>query len=139
MADLLSFLFAQIDKKIEYCVRPDKYRQHQWIFFSDSIHMHALTTILPWIQWSFVRIKFQMVDLSSFLFAPILSVRMNISNTNEYWFSIIYTCIYFILPWILRTYNRVFTRWGLSLFYRNHMTENQIVFTFSNFFVKILS
>ena len=40
IADLLPFLFAQIDKIFENIVHPDKYRQHQWIFFSDSIHMH---------------------------------------------------------------------------------------------------
>ena len=37
-------------------------------------------------------------------------------NTNEYLFLIIYTCIYYNPPWILITYNRVFTRWGIPLF-----------------------
>ena len=33
MADLSPFLFAQIDKNFENFVRPDKFRQHQLIFF----------------------------------------------------------------------------------------------------------
>ena len=138
-------------------VHPDEYLQHQWIFFSDTLHMHllqsyevssrfkiqngrliaifvcsnwqniwkscpsglisltpmnissrycthALTNILPWILCSFVRIKLKMAHLLPFLFAQIdnylkmLSVQMNISNTNEYFFQILYTCIYFNPP-----------------------------------------
>ena len=65
---------------------------------------HALTTIVPWILLNYVRIKLKMADLSPFLFAQIakylkiLSVRMNISNTNEYLFPIINTCIYYNHP-----------------------------------------
>ena len=35
-------LFAQIDKIFENVVRLDEYRQYQWIFFSDTLHMHLL-------------------------------------------------------------------------------------------------
>ena len=57
----------------------------------------ALTTILLWILWSFVWIKIKMVDLLLFLlkltkYLKILSVWMNISNTNEH-FPILYTYI----------------------------------------------
>ena len=44
-----------------------------------------------------------MADLSPFL--KILSVQINISNTNEYLFQIIYTCIYYnpaMNPYILQ-------------------------------------
>ena len=40
MVDLMPFLFAQIDKILENFVRPDEYPQHQWIFVSDTLHMH---------------------------------------------------------------------------------------------------
>ena len=40
MADLLPFLFAQIDKIFENVVRLDEYLQHQWTFLPDSLHMH---------------------------------------------------------------------------------------------------
>ena len=61
---------------------------------------HAFITILR-ILSSFVRIKLQMADYSQFLFSQIhkifenLSVQMNISNTNEHFFPILYTCINF--------------------------------------------
>ena len=65
---------------------------------------HAWTTILPWILWSDVRIKFKMADLLPFClhkltkYLKILSVRMHISNTNEYCFPILYTCINYNPP-----------------------------------------
>ena len=37
---LIAILFAQIDIIFENFVRPDAYLQHQWIFFSDILHMH---------------------------------------------------------------------------------------------------
>ena len=40
MADLLPFLFAQIDKIFENFVRPDEYLKHQWSFLPDTLHMH---------------------------------------------------------------------------------------------------
>ena len=134
---------------------------------SSRYSTHAFTTILPSILWSFVRMKFKMADSSPFLFAQIDKifenfVGMNISNTNEHFFQILYTCINYyppmnpvkfrldqihngrliaifvcsnwqnqsifvsdnlhmhlliILPWILKTDNRVFTQWGIPLRY----------------------
>ena len=40
IANLSSFLFAQIHKIFENFVRPDEYLQHQRIFVSDTLHMH---------------------------------------------------------------------------------------------------
>ena len=37
---LIAILFAQIDKIFKKIVRPDAYLQHQWIFFSNTLHMH---------------------------------------------------------------------------------------------------
>ena len=100
MADLLPFLFAQIDKIFENVVRPDEYLQHQWIFFSDVLHMHLLQpshescevssgSNLKWPTYC----HFCFLKLTKYL--KMLSVRMNISNTNEYFFPIFYTCIYY--------------------------------------------
>ena len=131
---------------------------------------HALTTILPWKKWPTYR-HFCLLKLTNYLkmlsvqmnipntnehFSPILntciyynpsmnpvkfrqdqiqngrliaiyvclnwqkklkmlSVGMNISNTNEYLFLIIYTCINYNPPWILITYNIIFTRCGIPL------------------------
>ena len=66
---------------------------------------HALTTMLQWIWWSFVRIKSIMADLSPFLFAQIYKKNKKIvfsgwisPNTNEYWLPILYTCINYNPP-----------------------------------------
>ena len=42
MANLLPFLFSQIDKIFENVVCPDEDLQHQFIFVSDNLHMHLL-------------------------------------------------------------------------------------------------
>ena len=70
MADLLPFLFAQIDEIFENFVRPDEYlpNTNEYFFWYFT---HAFITILPWILWNFVGIKFKMADLSLFLFAQI--------------------------------------------------------------------
>ena len=52
------------------------------IFF--RYYTHALTTILPWILWSFIRIKFKMVDFSPFLFAQIYKIFENFVRPDEY-------------------------------------------------------
>ena len=62
MADLSPFLFAQIDKIFENVVRPDEYLPTP-MHFGFRYFIDALTTILPWILWSFVRIKFKMADI----------------------------------------------------------------------------
>ena len=56
-------------------------------------------------MWSFVRIKFKIADLSPFLLAQIDKIFENffhpdeyLPNTNEYFFPIIYTCIYYNPP-----------------------------------------
>ena len=64
-----------------------KYCPSRWISptpmnIGFQYYTFALTTILPWILWSFVRITF----------------KMDISNTNEYLFPILYTCIYYNPP-----------------------------------------
>ena len=103
MSDLSLFLFVQIDKISENFVRPDEYLPIP-INISFGYYTHALTTILLWILCSFVRIKFKMVDFSPFFglkltkYLKMLSIRINISNTNEYLFPIIYTCIYYNPP-----------------------------------------
>ena len=45
---------------------------------------HAFITILPWILWSVVRIKFKMVDLSLFVFAQIDKIFENVVSPDEY-------------------------------------------------------
>ena len=65
---------------------------------------HAFITILTWILWSFILIKLKMANLSPFLFAQIdkmfenFVLRMNISNTNEHFTPILYTCINYTPP-----------------------------------------
>ena len=44
----------------------------------------AFITILLWILWSFIRIKFKMADLSSFLFAQIDKIFENVVRPDEY-------------------------------------------------------
>ena len=87
IVDLLPFLFAQIDK-ILY-VQRNIANTNDYFF---RYYTHALTTILPWILWSFVRIICKMFDFSPFLFAQINkifenSVRMNISQHQWIFFS----------------------------------------------------
>ena len=83
MADLKPFLFVQIDKIFENFVRPDEYLQHQQIFFF-RYYTHALTTILPGILLSFIRLKFKMVNFSPFLFAEIDMIFENFVRPDEY-------------------------------------------------------
>ena len=45
---------------------------------------HALTTILPGILWSFIRIKFKMTDLLLFLFAQIDKIFENVVRPDKY-------------------------------------------------------
>ena len=45
---------------------------------------YALTTIPTWILWSFVRIKFKIVDFSSFLLAQIDKLFENFVRPDEY-------------------------------------------------------
>ena len=69
---------------------------------------HALITILPWILWSVVRIKFKMAHLSPFLFAQKLTkyykkiVRPDeyppAPNTNEYFLWYFTHALISILP-----------------------------------------
>ena len=51
---------------------------------SSQYSTHALTTILTWILWSFVRIKFEMADLSLILFAQIDKIFENVVRPDEY-------------------------------------------------------
>ena len=80
---LFAILFAQIDKIFENFVRPDEYLptplNNVFQYFT-----HALPTILLWILWSFVRIKFKMVDLLPFLFAQIAKIFENFVLPDEY-------------------------------------------------------
>ena len=69
-------MFAQIDKIFENSNWQNiwKFCPSGWIpqtpmNIGFQYFIHALTTILPWILWSFVRIKFKMLDFSPFLFA----------------------------------------------------------------------
>ena len=85
MADLSQFLFAQIDKLFENFVRPDEYLQHQWIFFSDTLHMHVLQSSHESCEvssgsnskWPTYR-HFCLLKLTKYL--KMLSVRINISQ-----------------------------------------------------------
>ena len=142
------------------------------------VQMNISNTNEHFIRILYTCIKFKMDDLSPFLFAQIDKIflkkfaQMNISNINDYLFLILYTCSYYnppmnsvkfcqdhiqnglliaifevsnwqniwkfcpygwistpkniclryfthafttILPWILITYNKVFTRWGIPL------------------------
>ena len=69
-------------------------------FFFDTIHMHLLPypyefckllsgSNSKWLTYC----HFCLLKLTKYL--KILSARMDISNTNEYFFSILYTCIYY--------------------------------------------
>ena len=83
MDDLLPFLFAQIDKIFEKCclfgwISPTPINIVYWYF------THAFTTILPYILWSFVRIKFKIADLLTFLFAQIDKIFENVVRPDEY-------------------------------------------------------
>ena len=103
MFDILPFLFAQIAKIFENFVRPDEYILQQCIFVSDSLHMHQLHSphesckILSDSnsKWQTSR-HFCLLKLTKYL--KIWCVYMNISNTNEYLFLIIYTCINYNPP-----------------------------------------
>ena len=85
---------------------------------------HTLTTILLWILCSFVRIKLKMADLSPFLFAQIDKIFLKfvhpdeyLPNTNDYFFPILYTCIYYIFARIMWRFFRIkFKMADLSLF-----------------------
>ena len=66
---------------------------------------HAFITNLPWILWSFVRIKLKRADLFPFLFAQtnkkienVVCPDENLQHTNEYLFPIIYIGIYYNPP-----------------------------------------
>ena len=76
-------------------VCPDEYLQHQWIFFSDTLHMHLLQSSHESCEVSSGSTyrHFCLLKLTKYL--KFLSVLMDISNTNEYFFSILYTCIYY--------------------------------------------
>ena len=84
-------------------VRPDEYLQHQWIFVSDTLHMHLLQSSHESCEvssgsnskWPTYR-HCCLLKLTKYL--KMLSVQMNISNTNEYLFPILYTCIYYNPP-----------------------------------------
>ena len=55
---------------------------NEYFFF--RYYTHALTTILKWILWSFVWIKFKMADLSPFLLAQIDKIFENCARPDEY-------------------------------------------------------
>ena len=90
---------------VRLCVRPrfvypDEYLQHQWIFFFDTLDKHLIQfshescEVLSGsnLKWPTYR-HFGLHKLTKYL--KILSVRMDISNTSVYFFSILYTCIYY--------------------------------------------
>ena len=116
MVDLSLFLFAQIDKIFKKCCLSG------WISptsmnISFRFSTQALTTILLWILWSFVRIKFKMADLSSFLLSQIDKIFEKKFRPDEYlqyqWifvFDKFTHALTTILPWILITYNKIFSR-----------------------------
>ena len=91
MADLSLFLFCSNWQDILFA-------QTQINIFL-RYFTYALTTILPWILWSLpwanskwpTSYHFCWLKLTKYL--KILSILMNISNTNEYIFAILYTCI----------------------------------------------
>ena len=150
MADLLPFLFAQIDKLFENVVCPDEYLQHQWNFFPilyTCIYYNPpmnplkccqdqnykwptyrylcllkltifLSTIIPWILWSFVMIKFKIVNFSSFLFAQIDKIFENCVRPDEYlqhqWIFVSNNLHMHLLQPPMNPYNlqQSFTRWG---------------------------
>ena len=98
MTDLSSFLLAQIDKIFENVVCPDGYLQHQCIFFSDTLHiLYESCEVLAWsnLKWP-AYCHFGLLKLIKCF--KNLSVRLNFSNTNEYWFPILYTCINYNPP-----------------------------------------
>ena len=76
--------------------------QHQWIFFSDTLHMHLLQSfhesceVLSGsnLKWPTYR-HFCLLKLTKYLK---MSVRIIISNTNEHFFPILYTCINYHPP-----------------------------------------
>ena len=84
-------------------VRADEYLQHQWIFVYHTLHMHLIQSSYESCEvssgsnskWPTYR-HFCLLKLTKYL--KMLSVWMNISNTNEYLFPIIYTCIYYNPP-----------------------------------------
>ena len=77
--------------------------QRQRIFFSDTLHMYLLQSSHKSCEvssgsnskWPTYR-YLCLLKLTKYL--KMLSVRMNISNTNEYLFLIIYRCIYYNPP-----------------------------------------
>ena len=103
---LIAILFAQIDIIFEniwkFC--PSGWISPTPMNICFQHFTHAWTTSLPWILWSDVRIKFKMANLLLFCLLKLtkylkkLSVRMHISNTNEYCFPILYTCINYNPP-----------------------------------------
>ena len=100
MVDLLPFLFAQIDKILSVRMNIS---QHQWTLFSNTLHMYYLQSSHESCEvssgsnskWS-TNCHFCLLKLPKYL--KILSFRMNISNTNEYLFLILYTCINYNPP-----------------------------------------
>ena len=80
---LIAIFFAKIDKIFEILsvginISPTPMN------ISSRYSTHALTTILPWILWSFVRIKFKIADLSPFLFSQIAKIFENFVRPDEY-------------------------------------------------------
>ena len=112
MFDLSSFLFAQIDKIFEKKFCPHEYLQHQWIFFSNTLHMHVLQTFYKFCEvssgsnskWPTYR-YFCLLKTTKYL--KMLSVRINISNTNKKNFGYFTHAFITILPWILWSFVRI--------------------------------
>ena len=107
MADLLPFLFCQIDKYLKIlCVRMNisNTNEHFFPLLYQCINykppIHESCEVLPGSnsKWQTHR-HFCLLKLTKYL--KILSVRMNISNTNEHFFPILYTALTTILQWIL--------------------------------------
>ena len=63
---------------------PSGYISSTLMNISSWYFTHALTTILPWILWSFVWIKFDMANLFPFLFAQIDKIFENVVRPDEY-------------------------------------------------------
>ena len=92
---LIAILFAQIDKIFENFVRPDEFLPTPMnIFFSilyTCIYYNPMNPVkFCQDQWPICR-YFCWLKLTKYL--KKLSVWINISNTNEYWLPILYTCI----------------------------------------------
>ena len=84
-------------------VRPDGYLQHQWIFFSDTVHMHLKQSSDESCEISSGSNSKKPTYpyfclLKSTKYLKMLSVQINISDTNEHFFPILYTCINYHQP-----------------------------------------